>query len=636
MKKQLILGSILAIAGIANAQWTSSGSDVYKTTTAGNVGIGNTGPANKLDLTTNGPDDGIRITQNGNTAAMLYLNNVSSGGHNWALHSSGSANSNGTGNFSIYDLSASGGAASRMFMSGTSGNVGFGTITPGRKITLVTNTAIDDGVQVTQNGAGQAGYFINKVNAFCWAMHSGGGNFYIKGSYNGVGGSPQLEIDPSYGNIGMGIVPTTSTYKLEMIAKNNGIPDGIKITSNFASSSPAVSLNNIGSGAKNFEMSSDQGGFFRIKNATNGIDGITMDANGNVALGSLIPSAKLDINTSNSTGALHVVNTSNTCFGLRSDAFGSTTTSGLSFGIRSNALNAQTNYGGYFVGYGDGLSSCANGVTSYGIYATVANPCANDYAGLFDGNVKINGAAYVTSGAWSGSDKKLKKDIKPLTSGLDKIKLLKPSTYDFRVDEFKGMNLPKEHQMGLIAQELEEVFPTLVSEVAGHKQLDDEGKVINTIPSYKAVNYVGLIPVLISGIQEQQKTIELQSQINTDLQKQLDEQKQLINSLSQKVSGSTGINSVGTVETGFQMSQNEPNPFTHETVVNYTMPQSVANAFMAVYDLTGKQVASFPITEKGKASITITSEKLAAGIYIYSVVADGKVIDSKRMIVADK
>jgi hypothetical protein len=32
----------------------------------------------------------------------------------------------------------------------------------------------------------------------------------------------------------------------------------------------------------------------------------------------------------------------------------------------------------------------------------------------------------------------------------------------------------------------------------------------------------------------------------------------------------------------------------------------------------------------------MTSEKLAAGIYIYSIVADGKVIDSKRMIVADK
>lgn len=38
----------------------------------------------------------------------------------------------------------------------------------------------------------------------------------------------------------------------------------------------------------------------------------------------------------------------------------------------------------------------------------------------------------------------------------------------------------------------------------------------------------------------------------------------------------------------------------------------------------------------GTSSLTITSENLAAGIYIYSIVADGKVIDSKRMIVASK
>ena len=57
---------------------------------------------------------------------------------------------------------------------------------------------------------------------------------------------------------------------------------------------------------------------------------------------------------------------------------------------------------------------------------------------------------------------------------------------------------------------------------------------------------------------------------------------------------------------------------------------------MAVYDLTGKQLTTFPIEQKGSSSLTITSEKLAAGIYIYSIVADGKVVDSKRMIVAEK
>lgn len=136
------------------------------------------------------------------------------------------------------------------------------------------------------------------------------------------------------------------------------------------------------------------------------------------------------------------------------------------------------------------------------------------------------------------------------------------------------------------------------------------------------LNYNGFIALLAKGIQEQQAIIEAQ--------------QSQINELTEKISSVTGINTINTVETGFQMSQNEPNPFTHETVVKYTIPQSISNAFMAVYDLTGKQIATFPIDQKGSSSITITSEKLAAGIYIYSIVADGKVIDSKRMIVAEK
>ena len=75
--------------------------------------------------------------------------------------------------------------------------------------------------------------------------------------------------------------------------------------------------------------------------------------------------------------------------------------------------------------------------------------------------------------------------------------------------------------------------------------------------------------------------------------------------------------------------------FNGQTTVKYNLPNSITNAHMAVYDLTGKQLASFPITERGASSI-ITTEKLVAGIYIYSIVADGKVVDSKRMIVSEK
>lgn len=622
MKTKLILGSFLAL-GVSvysqNTVWPAPGATSY-------VGIGTTMPSNKLEVSTNAADEGISITQTGTSGGCaLNLINNTSGGHKYGLFSYGA--SAFAGDFGIYDFT---GARFALHIKGTNGNVGMGTTTPANKLEVATTTA-DDGISITQTNTG--GCVLNLINnttgghkytLFSYGATSNAGDF---GIYDFTTGKSAFHIKGANGNTGIGTI--TPSYKLEILA-NTGTEDGLKITNTTNGPSPALSLNNTT--AKNFQLSSEIGGVFRIRNITNGIDGMIIDANGNVSIGSIASGAKLDVNSTNSNGGIRVIHTSsNTSYGIRTEAYGTTFSSGVAFGIKTSASLARKNYGGFFQSYGDSASGCVNGVTSYGIYAKVISDCPNDLAGFFEGNVSIYGVGYLSTTTWT-SDKKLKKDIQPITKGLDKIKLLKPSTYNFRVDEFKGMNLPKEKQLGLIAQDLEEVYPELVMEVPAQDQLDEDGKVVNTLPAHKSVNYIGLIPVLISGIQEQQKTIEQQAQINTDLQKQLNEQKELINTLSQKT---TGINSVGGVETGFQMSQNEPNPFSHETVVKYTLPPTTSNAFMAIYDLTGKQITTLPIDQKS-SSLTITSEKLAAGIYIYSIVVDGKVMDSKRMIVADK
>ena len=98
----------------------------------------------------------------------------------------------------------------------------------------------------------------------------------------------------------------------------------------------------------------------------------------------------------------------------------------------------------------------------------------------------------------------------------------------------------------------------------------------------------------------------------------------------------TGISPVNTGTEDFNMQQNIPNPFTNETVIKYNLPKTINKAYMAIYDLTGKQLSTLAITEKGASQITLTAEKFAAGIYIYSIVGDGKILDSKRMVIADK
>jgi len=76
----------------------------------------------------------------------------------------------------------------------------------------------------------------------------------------------------------------------------------------------------------------------------------------------------------------------------------------------------------------------------------------------------------------------------------------------FRVNEFKDKKLPTGPQIGFLAQEVEQVFPELVS---------------TGTDGYKAVNYAQMTPVLLESIKEQQAQIETLKASNTQLQASL-------------------------------------------------------------------------------------------------------------------
>lgn len=88
------------------------------------------------------------------------------------------------------------------------------------------------------------------------------------------------------------------------------------------------------------------------------------------------------------------------------------------------------------------------------------------------------------------SDVKAKTNIRPCVYGLNTISLLRPVTYQF-VGE-KEMGRSSNLEIGLIAQEVEKVLPSIV-------YTDDEGK--------KLINYVALIPVLIESIKTLQTEV---------------------------------------------------------------------------------------------------------------------------------
>jgi hypothetical protein len=94
---------------------------------------------------------------------------------------------------------------------------------------------------------------------------------------------------------------------------------------------------------------------------------------------------------------------------------------------------------------------------------------------------------------WGTSDLKHKKNIQTYGNALDQIKQLQGVTYEWRTDEFKGDRLTEGKQIGLIAQDVEQVIPELV-------KTDREGD--------KSINYTKLTTVLIEAMKEQQEMIE--------------------------------------------------------------------------------------------------------------------------------
>ncbi len=62
------------------------------------------------------------------------------------------------------------------------------------------------------------------------------------------------------------------------------------------------------------------------------------------------------------------------------------------------------------------------------------------------------------------------------------------------------------------------------------------------------------------------------------------------------------------------------------------IPETVAKAQIHFHDGMGKLINSVDITERGSGQINVFANDLSTGIYTYSLVADGLVVATKRMM----
>jgi hypothetical protein len=75
-----------------------------------------------------------------------------------------------------------------------------------------------------------------------------------------------------------------------------------------------------------------------------------------------------------------------------------------------------------------------------------------------------------------------------------------------------------------------------------------------------------------------------------------------------------------------------PNPFAENTVINYNIPTEVMEAKLLFYDLNGRIIKELIIEERGESKLTVYGTNLKTGVYTYSLIADGELIATKKMV----
>lgn len=177
-------------------------------------------------------------------------------------------------------------------------------------------------------------------------------------------------------------------------------------------------------------------------------------------------------------------------------------------GIGFNGVVGQSNYPAGFAVYGSntattGLSIGTYGVGFNGIYGQTTD-VINGWSGYFTADLGVDGTGYSIGGWMTVSDRRLKSNIVPIKSPLERLMQLNGMHYTLTTKtkpEGGELKIQSTEQYGVIAQEVEEVFPEMVQEKSVFNNAGDD-----TV--YKTVNYDQLVPVLIESVKELNAKIE--------------------------------------------------------------------------------------------------------------------------------
>ncbi len=234
---------------------------------------------------------------------------------------------------------------------------------------------------------------------------------------------------------------------------------------------------------------------------------------------------------------------------------------------------------------------------------------------------------YTTTPVKTGSDRRMKTNIAPISEAKALIMQLNPVTYDLKPWEgYRGDSADLEDKAGFIAQEVQDVFPGAVGYDAG-------------IDRYN-LDYTYFIPYLTRTIQEQEAQIQEQDERIGTLEMRIAELEQALEALlpeesAPKAPSKSGAASRETAAEagGAVLYQNNPNPFRENTTISYWLPENVRTAKILLHASSGSFVKEYALPPRsGQGQVVVEGHTLRPGMYAYSLVIDDRMVDTKRLV----
>ncbi len=227
------------------------------------------------------------------------------------------------------------------------------------------------------------------------------------------------------------------------------------------------------------------------------------------------------------------------------------------------------------------------------------------------------------------SDRRLKKDINDINADqydkyMNYIRNIESATFRYNSETEISREVP---HIGVIAQSLP---AEVVAPVSSHP-----GQPGNDRLGVNLADMQGLLLVGVKSLDSKQLTSEAKIDAQQKKIEELETSvKNLETALSQcctSYSPSRGDVNNQLINDKPSLEQNNPNPFSTETNIQYYLPAN-STAVLKVMSLEGQEMLSQSITKTGYGQVRISGNSLAAGTYTYTLLVNGKAVESKIMV----